>query len=102
MTYGGASIINGLSQLDGSMGAGTGPWTDNGYGSLAGLVDLGGANRTFTISSSTHDGSNPLDPGVDMLISAQIQNGGIIKDGAGILFLSNAGNGQANSAVANA
>ncbi|HEX3656976.1 MAG TPA: autotransporter-associated beta strand repeat-containing protein, partial [Pirellulales bacterium] len=101
MTSGGASIINGLSQLDGSGGLGTGPWTDNGYGSLAGVVDLGGANRTFTIGSSTHDGSNPLDPGVDMLVSAQIQNGGIIKDGPGTLFLSNAGNGQPNSAVAN-
>jgi fibronectin-binding autotransporter adhesin len=100
LTYGGASIINGQSQIDQS-GVGNGPWADNGYGSLRGILDLGGAARTFTIGAATHDASNPLDPGVDMLVSAQIQNGGIIKAGAGTLFLSNAGNGQPNSAVAN-
>ncbi|HEY5314625.1 MAG TPA: autotransporter-associated beta strand repeat-containing protein, partial [Pirellulales bacterium] len=102
MTYGGASITNGMSQLDQSVGLrGDGPWVDNGYGSQAGLLDLAGAARTFTIAASTHDASNPLDPGVDMLISAQIQNGGIVKDGAGTLFLSNAGNGQPYSAATN-
>ena len=104
LTRGGASIINGQSQIDGSGGTGTGPWTDNGYGSLPGILDLGSATRTFTIASATtHDGSNSLDPGVgvDMLVSLNIQNGGIIKNGAGTLFLSNAGNGMTNSAVAN-
>jgi fibronectin-binding autotransporter adhesin len=48
--------------------------------SLAGQVDLGGANRTFTVSRGS---------GVaDLVVNGNISNGGMTKTGAGIMTLS--------------
>jgi autotransporter-associated beta strand protein len=45
---------------------------------IAGNLDLGGANRTFTVTGNS------------LVISALISNGGISKDGNGFMFLSHA------------
>lgn len=49
-------------------------------GGETGVVDLGGGTRTLTITDGT--------PAVDVTISSNIFNGGLIKDGAGTLQLS--------------
>lgn len=100
LTRGGASIVNGQAQID-SSGTGVGPWTDNGFAAgSSGKLNLNGQTITFTVGAATHDGTNALDPGVDLLISALVQNGGIIKEGAGIMFLSNAGTGPVTNTYA--
>jgi autotransporter-associated beta strand protein len=64
------------------LGAGVSATSDNlRPATILGILDLGGANLTFTIST----GPQPR----DLIVLAQVTNGGIIKDGDGIMELAN-------------
>jgi len=71
----GKLVLNGNLSTSGNV---TVSIESGGIGSHAGLIDLGGGTRTITVA----DGANA----VDLLITANIVNGGLIKAGLGTLM----------------
>jgi autotransporter-associated beta strand protein len=66
---------------------------NSGSGTADGILDLGGAVRTFTVADGS---SNP-----DLLVTATIINGGITKSGPGTMGLSNSNSYAGGSTLTN-
>lgn len=79
---GGRILLQGNVTVLPSLTAGTAQILSGGVAANPGFIDLGAGTRTFTVN----DGS----AATDLLISAKIQNGGLVKNGAGTLTLSGA------------
>ena len=90
---GNAVNIGGNVQIGGSSGG-----LGNGYMRFGGAVDLGGSVRTLNVISSSVFASN----GAGAIFSGVISNGGITKDGAGILTITNNGNTLTGATTINA
>jgi autotransporter-associated beta strand protein len=92
---GGFSMVGGkLSSGVGTiiLGSGATATSDvNGPATVGGTLNLGGANRTFTV--------NPGLSSPDLVVAALVQNGGLTKAGSGVMVLSSANSYSGGTAV---